>query len=63
MIQRLLSHRPHSTPDVGLPVPDVINNRISAVDDLDKACKRFSDLGVKFKKRPEDGKMRNIAFL
>lgn len=29
-----------------------------AVDDLQAACKRFDDLGVKFKKRPEEGKMR-----
>lgn len=29
-----------------------------AVDDLDAACKRFDELGVKFKKRPEEGRMR-----
>lgn len=29
-----------------------------SVDDLDAACKRFDDLGVKFKKRPEEGRMR-----
>jgi lactoylglutathione lyase len=34
-----------------------------AVDNLDAACKRFDDLGVKFKKRPEEGRMRNIAFI
>ena len=34
-----------------------------AVDDLDLACKRFDELGVKFKKRPEDGRMRHIAFI
>nr|XP_019044147.1 lactoylglutathione lyase [Kwoniella bestiolae CBS 10118]OCF23077.1 lactoylglutathione lyase [Kwoniella bestiolae CBS 10118] len=28
------------------------------VDNLEAAVKRFDDLGVKFKKRPEDGKMR-----
>lgn len=28
------------------------------VDNLDAAVKRFDDLGVKFKKRPEDGRMR-----
>ncbi|GAB7355362.1 hypothetical protein MBLNU459_g5887t1 [Dothideomycetes sp. NU459] len=33
------------------------------VDDLHAACKRFDDHGVTFKKRPEDGRMRNIAFL
>jgi len=34
-----------------------------SVDDLQAACKRFDDLGVKFKKRPEEGRMRNIAFI
>ncbi|WVN86470.1 lactoylglutathione lyase [Cryptococcus depauperatus CBS 7841] len=33
------------------------------VDDLQAACKRFEELGVKFKKRPEDGMMRHIAFI
>ncbi|WRT70243.1 lactoylglutathione lyase [Kwoniella shivajii] len=33
------------------------------VDDLEAACKRFDDLGVKFKKRPEEGKMRHTAFI
>jgi lactoylglutathione lyase len=27
-----------------------------------EACDRFEELGVKFKKRPQDGKMRHIAF-
>lgn len=34
-----------------------------SVDNLDAACKRFDELGVKFKKRPEEGRMRNIAFI
>jgi len=33
------------------------------VDNLEAACKRFDDLGVKFKKRPEEGRMRHIAFI
>ena len=28
------------------------------VDNLEAACKRFDELGVKFKKRPEEGRMR-----
>lgn len=28
------------------------------VDNLDAAVKRFDELGVKFKKRPEEGRMR-----
>jgi hypothetical protein len=27
----------------------------SAVPDVEEACKRFTELGVKFQKRPEDG--------
>ncbi|KIJ40911.1 hypothetical protein M422DRAFT_32028 [Sphaerobolus stellatus SS14] len=34
-----------------------------AVDDVEKACERFEQLGVTFKKKPSDGKMRNIAFI
>ncbi|CAE6434679.1 unnamed protein product [Rhizoctonia solani] len=34
-----------------------------AVDDVEKACERFENLGVNFKKRPSDGKMRHIAFI
>lgn len=33
------------------------------VDDVEKACERFDQLGVQFKKRPSDGKMRHIAFI
>ena len=33
------------------------------VDDVEKACERFERLGVAFKKRPSDGKMRHIAFI
>ncbi|KAK0225424.1 Glyoxalase/Bleomycin resistance protein/Dihydroxybiphenyl dioxygenase [Armillaria fumosa] len=36
------------------------------VDDVEKACERFEQLGVAFKKvdmKPSDGKMRHIAFI
>jgi len=33
------------------------------VDDVEEACARFEKLGVAFKKKPSDGKMRNIAFI
>jgi len=33
------------------------------VDDVEKACKRFEELGVAFKKKPSDGKMKHIAFI
>lgn len=33
------------------------------VDNLEAACKRFDEHKVSFKKRPEDGKMHNIAFI
>lgn len=34
-----------------------------AVPDLATACTRFDRLGVTFQKRPEDGAMKNIAFI
>ena len=34
-----------------------------AVPDLEAACARFEELGVSFVKRPQDGKMHNIAFI
>ena len=34
-----------------------------AVDDLEKACARFEEKGVKWKKRLTEGKMKNIAFM
>ncbi|XP_064622399.1 lactoylglutathione lyase-like [Lineus longissimus] len=37
---------------IGLSVPDV-----------DAACKRFEALGVEFIKKPEDGKMKGLAFI
>lgn len=33
------------------------------VPDVEAACKRFEELGVEFVKRPQDGKMKNIAFI
>ncbi|THG05155.1 hypothetical protein TEA_019584 [Camellia sinensis var. sinensis] len=33
------------------------------VDDTIKACKRFEHLGVEFVKKPDDGKMKGIAFI
>ena len=34
-----------------------------SVDDLDAGCSRFEELGVKWKKRLIDGRMKNVAFL
>ncbi|MDN3517953.1 lactoylglutathione lyase [Aquisalimonas lutea] len=34
-----------------------------AVPDVYAACQRFEDLGVAFVKRPDDGKMKGIAFI
>ena len=34
-----------------------------SVPDVSAACSRFEQLGVKFVKRPQDGKMREIAFV
>jgi len=33
-----------------------------SVDDVQKSCDRLESLGVRFKKRPQDGKMKHIAF-
>ncbi|HIV76470.1 MAG TPA: lactoylglutathione lyase [Candidatus Sphingomonas excrementigallinarum] len=34
-----------------------------SVADVAEACARFESLGVNFKKRPQDGKMKDIAFI
>ncbi|KAK7204059.1 glyoxalase [Myxozyma melibiosi] len=34
-----------------------------SVDDLDAACARFEEVGVKWKKRLTDGLMKNVAFI
>lgn len=33
------------------------------VSDIEKACERFDSLGVKFVKKPNEGKMRGVAFI
>ena len=34
-----------------------------SVDDVQAECDRLEKLGVEFKKRPQDGKMKHIAFI
>ena len=34
-----------------------------SVPDVEAACARFETLGVTFRKRPQDGKMKSIAFI
>lgn len=34
-----------------------------AVPDVYEACKRFDELGVKYIKKPDDGKMKGVAFI
>lgn len=34
-----------------------------SVDDVEAACQRFDDLGVSWRKRLTDGRMKNIAFM
>ena len=34
-----------------------------SVPDLDAACERFEKLGVPFQKKPQDGSMKDIAFI
>ena len=33
------------------------------VPDVEKACERFGSLGVNFVKKPNDGKMKGLAFI
>jgi lactoylglutathione lyase len=33
------------------------------VDDVEAACERFEKLGVLFKKRPNEGSMKGLAFI
>ncbi len=33
------------------------------VDDLDKACAELEKKGARFKKKPQDGSMRGLAFV
>lgn len=33
------------------------------VPDVEKACERFEKLGVEFVKKPQEGKMKGIAFI
>ena len=33
------------------------------VPDVDVACERFEKLGVEFVKRPNDGRMKGLAFI
>lgn len=33
------------------------------VPDVYAACKRFEELGVAFVKRPDDGRMKGLAFI
>ncbi|KAI1003637.1 hypothetical protein K3495_g4575 [Podosphaera aphanis] len=34
-----------------------------SVDDLEAACQRFEDMGVRWKKRLSEGRMKNVAFV
>ena len=53
---------PYSNTTMAMP-----NHRVSAiffsVPDLDKAVKCFDDNQVIYVKRPEQGKMKNVAFI
>ena len=50
-------HHPGNTPGDGF------GHLAFAVTNLEEACARLDAAGVAFKKRPQDGKMRTIAFV
>ena len=52
----------HTTSPHSLPCVYVVRAGIY-VDDLQKSVDRFTSLGIQFKKRPEEGSMRHIAFI
>lgn len=51
------------SPEVLLICSALVGHTCVTVDDLDAACKRFDDMGVQWKKRLTDGRMKNVAFI
>nr|POF17851.1 lactoylglutathione lyase [Quercus suber] len=54
---------PNYKPHNGNDEPQGFGHTCISVDNIQAACKRIADAGYTFKKRLEDGRMHNIAFL
>lgn len=56
MLSKHFLRTPNNTCSVLHSLPSCTGHIGIAVPDVNKACKRFDELGVKFVKKPDDGK-------
>lgn len=56
-------HVPEESVDLSLNNFMSVRSTLSSVDNIEEACERFEKMGVQFKKKLTDGKMKHIAFI